>query len=67
MVLVVLENNYYYNLTEIAGNISVSHVSWNTHTDHSSLRQSVLDTALRILTTGSQHSTGVSAHFIETS
>ena len=55
------------NLTEVAGHISVSHISWETHADHCPLRQCVLDSADSVLTTGGQHCTGVATHLIETS
>ena len=58
-------NNQNYHLTEIAGDVSISHVAWAAHADHCSLRQSVLHGAVSVLTTGGQDGTGVPADLIE--
>ena len=54
-------NNQNDNLTEIASDVSISHVAWSAHADHCSLRQSVLHGAVSVLAAGRQDGTGVPA------
>lgn len=52
---------------EVAGDISVSHISRPAHADHRSLRESVLHGAVRVLAAGREDLTGVPAHLGQTS
>ena len=53
------------NLTQVAGNVRVPHISGETRADHGALRQRVLHRALRVGAAGCEHSARVAAHLIE--
>ena len=50
------------DLTELAIDICIPDISGNAHANHGPLWQSVLDSAVSVLTAGREDGTGVAAH-----
>lgn len=54
------------NLTELAIDVSIANISWDTHANHGTLRQRVLHVALGIASTGMELYAGVPADLLQT-